>query len=416
MNKKGGFGLSMNGAVIMVMVLIVASVVLLIVFKSFSQQSSSLNEIQDKTKKFCSQIKDEYNELDIVKSSGKKYDSVTVLNNAECKKLTKVEGDYFITYSRESIADDLKCCIYLEQEGKDSETSCKINYLDELIFNLYGDTTQYIYSGDVLTLKFNDKEGSYDEIIDSLYGEHKTIAVDMNSKSEEKGIKYFISYCKYKGYDLDIHRCFDGEVNEDETDVDCGGEECDSCENGKNCSIDLDCESDFCEMSNDKTGICRESLCNNGNKDPDETDVDCGGDRCNKCEYDNKCLNGQDCESSICGISANDKEKKCMKNYCNTGSKDGDETDVDCGGHCFKCENGKRCEIDLDCESDFCETMYGKEGICLDLFCNTGLKDGDETDVDCGGSCRLKCEIGENCLINLDCKSANCDSNHLCSK
>lgn len=35
---------------------------------------------------------------------------------------------------------------------------------------------------------------------------------------------------------------------------------------------------------------------------------------------------------------------------------DGDETDIDCGGLCSKCELNKKCKKNEDCESDFCLT------------------------------------------------------------
>ena len=43
--------------------------------------------------------------------------------------------------------------------------------------------------------------------------------------------------------------------------------------------------------------------------------------------------------------------------------------------------------------------------------CQNGRKDGTETDVDCGGSCLLKCEVGKSCLINSDCVANACRSN-----
>src|SRR5579871_3669701 len=39
--------------------------------------------------------------------------------------------------------------------------------------------------------------------------------------------------------------------------------------------------------------------------------------------------------------------------------------------------------------------------------CTDGLRDGDETDVDCGGSCP-KCALGRHCSIASDCASGHC--------
>ena len=41
------------------------------------------------------------------------------------------------------------------------------------------------------------------------------------------------------------------------------------------------------------------------------------------------------------------------------------------------------------------------------IHCGNGVKDFDETDVDCGGSCK-SCELFQRCKVNNDCKSANC--------
>lgn len=39
---------------------------------------------------------------------------------------------------------------------------------------------------------------------------------------------------------------------------------------------------------------------------------------------------------------------------CASGSKDGAETDQDCGATCLRCRNGQSCEHDYDCQSGFC--------------------------------------------------------------
>lgn len=67
---------------------------------------------------------------------------------------------------------------------------------------------------------------------------------------------------------------------------------------------------------------------------------------------------------------------------CTDGVQNGDETGVDCGGSCAPCAtcddgilNGN--ETDVDCG-----------GSCAPCAtCNDGVQNGDETGVDCGGSC-----------------------------
>ncbi|MBO5753977.1 MAG: hypothetical protein J6S69_09890 [Proteobacteria bacterium] len=89
---------------------------------------------------------------------------------------------------------------------------------------------------------------------------------------------------------------------------------------------------------------------------------------------------------------------------CSTGVKDGDETDVDCGGSCAGCELEQACTSGSDCASGNC--VAGK---CAST-CNNQTLDGNETDVDCGGSCNA-CEDNKACKANSDCMSNYCNEN-----
>jgi len=46
--------------------------------------------------------------------------------------------------------------------------------------------------------------------------------------------------------------------------------------------------------------------------------------------------------------------------------------------------------------------------------CSDGVLDGDETDVDCGGSC-LPCAADKTCARDTDCTTRSCDTNHQCA-
>jgi formylglycine-generating enzyme required for sulfatase activity len=89
---------------------------------------------------------------------------------------------------------------------------------------------------------------------------------------------------------------------------------------------------------------------------------------------------------------------------CNDGVKNGTESDVDCGGACPKCDGGKACGVNGDCLSNLCQA-----GACTVAVpsCNDGVKNGSETDVDCGGSCPA-CPDGKTCGLGSDCQSALC--------
>ncbi|MBA3064010.1 hypothetical protein FP803_01075, partial [Candidatus Woesearchaeota archaeon] len=137
----------------------------------------------------------------------------------------------------------------------------------------------------------------------------------------------------------------------------------------------------------------------------DETSIDCGGDTCPKCELYKDCLVNDDCYSGFCNSS-----KKCAKPSCDDGIENGNETDVDCGGSCSKCENDDECNKDSDCKSGKCDSTL-KICIGVDTCANNRL-DSDETDVDCGGNCAekkdKKCNDGKNCKKNSDCESGSC--------
>jgi len=93
-----------------------------------------------------------------------------------------------------------------------------------------------------------------------------------------------------------------------------------------------------------------------------------------------------------------------QKASCYDGQKNGRETDVDCGGpKCDPCNEFKACLVDDDCLSNVC-----RDSLCQALTCADGMRSGDETDVDCGGSCSA-CALGKHCRNNGDCQSTLCD-------
>ena len=71
---------------------------------------------------------------------------------------------------------------------------------------------------------------------------------------------------------------------------------------------------------------------------------------------------------------------------CADRIKDGAETDLDCGGPCSPCALGQNCAAKGDCATGAC--VGGK---CAAANCSDKLKNGSETDIDCGGMCG-KCQ------------------------
>jgi len=89
-------------------------------------------------------------------------------------------------------------------------------------------------------------------------------------------------------------RCDDGVMNGDETDVDCGGADCPSCQAGETCNVDADCETAVCVDE-----VCAVATCDDNLKNGDETDIDCGG-ACEPCDIAHICLEPIDCASGRC--------------------------------------------------------------------------------------------------------------------
>ncbi|MEO7331336.1 MAG: hypothetical protein ABI193_22360 [Minicystis sp.] len=159
------------------------------------------------------------------------------------------------------------------------------------------------------------------------------------------------------------------------------------------CLSGADCQSLVC------TGhSCIAATCADGVKNATETDADCGGPGCAPCADTLHCAVAGDCTSLVCSGSP----LSCQAPLCTDTVKNGTETDVDCGSTCAKCATGKACMANADCKGNLCTG-----NTCVPT-CTDTVKNGTETDVDCGGSCAAKCGTGKACGAAADCASALC--------
>ena len=129
-------------------------------------------------------------------------------------------------------------------------------------------------------------------------------------------------------------------------------------------------------------GSCLPIHCSNGTKDPGETDVDCGGTSCLRCPPNKVCATYKDCATSVCVAGV------CQPATCSDGRQNQDETDVDCGGTsgCALCGDTLTCILGSDCLNGVCKSSSaGMPNTCQPPACNDGVKNGDETGIDCGG-------------------------------
>ncbi|MBX3208528.1 MAG: hypothetical protein KF764_26080 [Labilithrix sp.] len=124
-------------------------------------------------------------------------------------------------------------------------------------------------------------------------------------------------------------------------------------------------------------------------------------------------------QGAECTDDAECKSLHCAAGKCSAvvaggnptdGIKNGDETDIDCGGASApKCSDGKSCEVARDCESASCV-----RGTCKAPAPDDGIKNGDETDIDCGGSKAPKCAVDKGCKADEDCDSDACSYAQKC--
>jgi hypothetical protein len=150
------------------------------------------------------------------------------------------------------------------------------------------------------------------------------------------------------------------------------------------------------------SGTCVPSTCHDNTIDNGETDVDCGGgdcicdspsgcgcttpSGCLPCGDEKMCVKGSDCFSGVCSGTP----RVCQIPTCSDNVKNGRETDVDCGGNnplCQRCQPTQTCLVPSDCESGVCgpPLQLGQPATCKAPTCTDGVKNGGETGVDCGG-------------------------------
>ena len=154
-----------------------------------------------------------------------------------------------------------------------------------------------------------------------------------------------------------------------------------------------------------------QGTCSDGTKNQGETDVDCGGS-CSPCQLGLNCTINSDCLSGLCDIVCIEQ----IPGNCSDGIKNQDESDMDCGGVCEPCTLGLNCSVDEDCISGYCNKTTG---VCQNMSmlpyaignCSDGIRNQDESDIDCGGTICSGCDINRSCLIDEDCAEGSCIDN-----
>jgi len=96
---------------------------------------------------------------------------------------------------------------------------------------------------------------------------------------------------------------------------------------------------------------------------------------------------------------------------CADGQQNGDESDVDCGGSCTPCEDFLQCNDSGDCASQACHF----KGLCVPASCVDGVFDPQtERYLDCGLLCGPTCGLGFPCIETPDCFEGTCQDTNSC--
>lgn len=172
----------------------------------------------------------------------------------------------------------------------------------------------------------------------------------------------------------------------------------------------------------DDNNSCTNDTCNGST--PTSTNLATGvmcsdgalGKLCNGAGSCVECLTAGDCTSGVCTAQV------CAAPTCMDGVKNGSESDVDCGGGgCSTCANGDTCAVNGDCTSTVCDPM----NVCVASICGdnriTGTETCDDGGTMSGNGCSATCtvEAGYECtgmpsVCTVSCGDGNIDPGEGC--
>jgi hypothetical protein len=136
--------------------------------------------------------------------------------------------------------------------------------------------------------------------------------------------------------------------------------------------------------------ICFAASCGDGTKNGNESDVDCGGPNCKPCDVGQMCaLRDAYCASASCKESVQGSSSLCLEASCEDKKRSGGESAIDCGHVCRSgklCDDLHTCSQPADCLSGVCLKQC-----CQPATCTDGVKNGAEDGIDCGDDCPTAC-------------------------
>lgn len=156
---------------------------------------------------------------------------------------------------------------------------------------------------------------------------------------------------------------------------------------------------DVCMVATCTAGVCGQS--------PQTARTPCsstGGKLCDGAGACVACLVSGDCTTTAAPTCVS---KQCVAASCMDMLKNGAESDVDCGGSCSKCPLGKACGGNADCQSNLC----GAGNKCA---CNADAQCGSGKYCD-AGACKVLIATGKACMRFGECTSGFCVDGFCCN-
>jgi hypothetical protein len=169
------------------------------------------------------------------------------------------------------------------------------------------------------------------------------------------------------------------------------------------CLVNGDCSdlsNPICDLTQQKCVSCHDGI-----KDGNETDIDCGGPECGACQ-------GQKCDP-VRGCGGTNLNAVCVGVVC---------CDQACSQMCMACSMSDTGMPDGTCApvllgtdpKSQCVTEGGCGATPTKCRCEDGVQNGDETDVDCGGATCPACGPKKKCAQPSDCANATCADGYCC--
>jgi cysteine-rich repeat protein len=202
--------------------------------------------------------------------------------------------------------------------------------------------------------------------------------------------------------------CGDGSVDGDEQCDDANQNDGDACTNS--CTL----------------AICGDGVtgpgesCDDGNQvDDDDCTNACGPASCGdgKIQTGEECDDGNAVDTDMCISSC--KTALCGDGFVQDGTEECDDANADDTDACLvgcilaTCGDGKVFAGTEDCDDANMSDLDMCTNACKTPACDDKIRSGDESDVDCGGSCPA-CDNGKACVKSGDCSSKFCGAN-LCA-